>query len=331
MKYFERETLERCQIWIAFAGMIVGGSAGLIFPGIQAVFEVLIYPVLAILLTSLFLQIPFGRVRRAFTDSRYLVATLTTNFVIVPVVVWFLARLAPQQPAVLLGLYLVLLAPCIDYVIMFTRLGGGDERVVLGSTPVLLVMQLLLLPGYLWLFLSESAWNIVDPKPFLEAFVFLIAVPLSVALALQRLSLHSAIVGRATDMAGWFPVPTLTLTLLLIVGSQIAQVKHAWSQLAGIVPLYLIYQAVVLLLGPPLSRAFQLDPKRGRALVFSALTRNSLVVLPLALALPQEHSLAALVIITQTLVELIGLLAAVRIVPRLLPARPFSTPQAQRE
>lgn len=319
MKRLELDTLERHQVWIAFAGLVVGGSAGLFLPGIHTAFEQLIYPALAILLTSLFLQIPFGMLRQAFTDRRYLVATLTTNFAVVPVVVWLLAHLAPQQPAVLLGLYLVLLAPCIDYVIMFTRLGGGNERVVLASTPVLLVAQVLLLPGYLWLFLAEPARNIIDLKPFLEAFVFLIALPLGIALALQYLSVRCPGLGRMTDVARWLPVPMLALTLLVIVGSQIVRVRSAFLDLAGIVPLYLAYQVMIGLLGSPIARAFKLDPPRGRALVFSALTRNSLVVLPLALALPREHSLAALVIVTQTLVELLGLLVAVRIVPRLLP------------
>jgi ACR3 family arsenite efflux pump ArsB len=52
-------------------------------------------------------------------------------------------------------------------------------------------------------------------------------------------------------------------------------------------------------------------------LIFSGATRNSLVVLPLALALPPALSLAAVVVVTQTLVELIGMIAYVRIVPRL--------------
>uniref|UniRef100_A0A7C2B6L3 Arsenic resistance protein n=1 Tax=Thermomicrobium roseum TaxID=500 RepID=A0A7C2B6L3_THERO len=331
MKRLEHDALERHQIWIAFAGLIAGGSAGLFFPGIHTVFELLVYPALAILLTSMFLQIPFGRFGGALTDRRYLVATLTTNFVVVPVVVWLLAHLAPQQPAVLLGLYLVLLAPCIDYVIVFTRLGGGDERIVLGSTPVLLVAQVLLLPGYLWLFLAESARNIIDLKPFLEAFAFLIALPLGITLALQYLSLRYPVLGRVTDVARWLPAPMLALTLLVIVGSQIVRVRSAFLDLAGIVPLYLAYQVTIGLLGPLIARAFKLDPPRGRALVFSALTRNSLVVLPLALALPREHSLAALVIVTQTLVELTGLLAAVRIVPRLLPACPFSASRTWRK
>ena len=43
----------------------------------------------------------------------------------------------------------------------------------------------------------------------------------------------------------------------------------------------------------------------ARAVIFSGATRNSLVVLPLALVLPDHLALAALV--TQTLVELVGM------------------------
>ena len=42
--------------------------------------------------------------------------------------------------------------------------------------------------------------------------------------------------------------------------------------------------------------------------------------LHLHLALPPALSLAAVVVVTQTLVELIGMIAYVRIVPRLAPA-----------
>ena len=44
----------------------------------------------------------------------------------------------------------------------------------------------------------------------------------------------------------------------------------------------------------------------------------SLVVLPLALALPEPLAIAALVVVTQTLVELVGMVAYVRLIPRLI-------------
>ncbi|MFD5330131.1 hypothetical protein ACFWJO_40495, partial [Streptomyces sp. NPDC127092] len=56
-----------------------------------------------------------------------------------------------------------------------------------------------------------------------------------------------------------------------------------------------------------------------RAIVFSGATRNSLVVLPLVLALPAAFDLAPLVVVTQTLVELIVMVVFVRLIPRLLP------------
>ena len=52
------------------------------------------------------------------------------------------------------------------------------------------------------------------------------------------------------------------------------------------------------------------------ALAFSGTTRNSLVVLPLALALPD--ALAPIVVVTQTLVELLVMVVYVRLLPRLI-------------
>ena len=67
------------------------------------------------------------------------------------------------------------------------------------------------------------------------------------------------------------------------------------------------------------SRLFALPATTARAVTFSASTRNSLVVLPLALALPEEvRGLAATAVILQTLVELVGELIYVRLVPALV-------------
>lgn len=68
------------------------------------------------------------------------------------------------------------------------------------------------------------------------------------------------------------------------------------------------------------SRIFRLDTGAGRALIFSAGTRNSLVVLPVALALTEPiNALVSAVIVTQTIVvELIGELIYTRLVPNVL-------------
>jgi ACR3 family arsenite efflux pump ArsB len=85
------------------------------------------------------------------------------------------------------------------------------------------------------------------------------------------------------------------------------------------VPIYGAFLLVMALLGLGAGRLFGLDVPSRRALVFSGATRNSLVVLPLALALPASLSLAPVVVVTQTLVELVGMVIYVRLVAALVP------------
>jgi ACR3 family arsenite efflux pump ArsB len=51
---------------------------------------------------------------------------------------------------------------------------------------------------------------------------------------------------------------------------------------------------------------------------FSGATRNSLVVMPLAIALPAGMEITAAVIVAQTLVEVVGMAICVRAVPALI-------------
>jgi ACR3 family arsenite transporter len=78
---------------------------------------------------------------------------------------------------------------------------------------------------------------------------------------------------------------------------------------------YVAFLVIMPLLGRVAAGLFRLDVGESRALVFTSVTRNSLVILPLALALPPRYELAPTVVVTQTLVELTGMVILTRIVP----------------
>ena len=71
-----------------------------------------------------------------------------------------------------------------------------------------------------------------------------------------------------------------------------------------------------------MSRVVRLETRLGdpRPDLLCGATRNSLVVLPLALAMPSPLVPAA--VVTQTLVELLGMVVLVRVLPRLLRDEP---------
>lgn len=86
-------------------------------------------------------------------------------------------------------------------------------------------------------------------------------------------------------------------------------------------PAYILFTAVMVPIGAAAGKVARLDISARRAIVFSGVTRNSLVVLPLVLALPAAFDLAPLVVVTQPLVELIVMVVFVHLIPRPLPAR----------
>jgi ACR3 family arsenite transporter len=138
--------------------------------------------------------------------------------------------------------------------------------------------------------------------------------------AVGRLLHTGAAGGRVMAAMQALMVPLMMATLAVVVGSQILGVRRELGSLLAVVPLYAAFLLVMVPLGLLAARAARLDVRATRAVVFSGATRNSLVVLPLALALPDPLALAALVVVTQTLVELLGMVAYVRFLPLLAPA-----------
>ncbi|MGH2946922.1 MAG: arsenic resistance protein [Solirubrobacteraceae bacterium] len=313
--------LEDRQVVVYLAALAGGVVIGAVAPGADTAFEALIYPVLGALLYATFLQVPFTALRAAFADRRFLWAALGLNFVVVPPIVFALSRLAPGGTAVELGVLLVLLTPCIDYVIVFTRLAGGSDRRLLAGAPLLMLAQMALLPGYLWLFMGSELADIVEPGPFLEAFGLLIVLPLGLAWATEAWAARSPTGARVKAAVDLLPVALMAATLLVVVASQFPRVEDDIDQVAGVIPLYVAFLVIMAAVGRWVGRALRFDAGAARALLFTGATRNSLVVLPLALALGDVYVLTGAVIVTQTLVEVLGMVVYVRVVPSLLPER----------
>ena len=277
-----------------------------------------IEPVLAALLFATFLQVPFLDMANSFRDIRFLAAVLGLNFVVGPLVVWGLIQFLPDDQAIVVGVLLVLLTPCIDYVIVFTGIAGGSAERLVAAAPLLMLLQLALLPAYLYAFVGSDLAEIVEPGPFLRAFIVLIAVPLTLAAATQALSRQHA-VGRAVEsLMATLMVPLMMATLFVVVGSQVGGISEQLGEVAAAVPVYVAWFLIMALLGGTMGRLLRFDRTHSIALTFSGATRNSLVVLPLALALSEAFALAAVVVVTQTLVELLAMVVYVRLVPRLV-------------
>lgn len=311
-----RETLENRQIIIYFGTAMVAAMIALMVPG-TVVLERAINPALAFMLFVTFLQVPLADLRRAFTQLRFVSALVIVNFVAIPILVAVLVQFVPDNPMAQLGVLLVLLTPCIDYVVTFSHLGRADARLLLASTPILLIIQMLLLPIYLGLLLGRETADLVQIGPFVHAFVWLIAVPLLLAAVVQLWSARSKRGELTSTVLGLLPVPSTALVLFIVIAAVTPQLESAIPAALGVAPIYIAFAIIAPLLGWSAARLLRLEAPAGRAVAFSAGTRNSLVVLPLALAVPGALPVLPAVIVTQTLVELISELIYIRLIAKL--------------
>lgn len=313
-----REKIEENQVSIYIVTLIVAVFVGLTYKN-SHVAEKTIEPIIGILLYSMFCQIPFLELKQALKNSNFFLAILFGNFVLIPLFVWGLISIFPMTPIITLGILLVLLTPCIDYVIVFSHLGKSNSKAVLASTPLLFIFQMLLLPLYLWVLLGKETIDIIEVTPFVKAFIYLIVIPFLLSIVTQMVSKSNNRSGKAIlNFSSWLPVPFMALTFFVVIASQIGVLYHNPTPILKVVPAYIIFAIIAPLIGKLSAKLFKVDVYDSRAISFSTATRNSLVVLPLALALPApDNQLVAIIIVTQTIVEIFFELIYIKIIPLL--------------
>lgn len=312
----KKDRLEERQIGIYFITLLISVFVGLKWND-SNILEKTIEPIIGILLYSMFCQIPFLELKKALKDCSFFKALLFGNFVLIPLLVWILINIFPTTPIITLGVALVLLTPCIDYVIVFSHLGKGNSKAVLASTPLLFIFQMLLLPLYLWIFLGKETISIIEVTPFVKAFLYLIVIPFLFSIITQIVSKSDNNFGKAIlDFSGWLSVPFMALTFFVVIASQIGVLYNNPEPILKVLPVYIVFAIIAPFIGKISAQLFKVDVQSSRAISFSTSTRNSLVVLPLALALPTpENQLVAIVIVAQTIVEILFELIYIKVIP----------------
>ncbi|GGE19584.1 hypothetical protein GCM10011516_16580 [Sphingobacterium cellulitidis] len=182
---------------------------------------------------------------------------------------------------------------------------------------------MLLLPLYLWIFLGKETIGIIEITPFVKAFLHLIVIPFLLSIITQALSKSNSKSGKVIlDFSGWLPVPFMALTFFVVVASQIGVLYNNPEPILKVVPIYVAFAIIAPFIGKLSAKIFRVNFYGSRAISFSTSTRNSLVALPLALALPApENQLVAVVIVTQTIVEIFFELLYIKAIPLLTKAK----------
>lgn len=310
--------LERHQVWWYLTAVVLGLGVGVILPEVGPWAEALVWPTLTVLLLIVFFITPWSQIPRVLAQPRFLLAALVGNAVVMPLIAVALVQLGPEDPVLRWGLLLVLVAPCTDWFITFTQVSGGDTAAASALTPVNLLAQLVLIPVYLWLFAPEipGSAEANTATGALAGAAVLILGSMALGAGAAWWAVRRNTVARLRSRSAVAPVPLLTVVLGLVGASQAQTVLEARGELVGIGAVALGYLAAAVLAAWVLARLMRVPRTQGITLTMTFSTRNSFVVLPIALALPAGAEVAAVAVVVQSLVELLGVLVLLWMVPR---------------
>jgi ACR3 family arsenite efflux pump ArsB len=291
--------LDRLEPALLLTAVAAGLAVTRAVPQAAVLAERILTPALLLLLTAVFYRVPLEHLRTAFGHRRYFLAALGLNFVLTPLLAyglgWVFLR---DERALWLGLILVLVTPCTDWYLVFTTLARGDVALNLALLPWNLLLQLALLPLYLWVFTSALIPH--ELSAVARSFLLYVAVPFVLAQVARRLA-SSPAAERSTVVAQY---GALTLLIVAVFAQQADVLFSEPRVLLRLMPPLAMFFFLMTLAAMAAGRAANLSAPSRAALACTAVARNSPLTLSLALVLFPVHPQVALTQVVEPLLEL---------------------------
>ena len=293
--------IEKLEPIIIFSTVIIG----LLFSNIDIIAQNsshLINLFLCLMLFGLFLEVDMNELKNSFKNVKFTSTSLIINFLWTPLFGYFLGSLFLKGNVdVLIGFFMLILTPCTDWYLVFTKMAKGDLTLSLSILPINLVLQIILLPIYLMIFFSSG--NTMDYSQFAYSLLIVIVIPF-VAAQIVKFILNADLKEKATNLFTSLQIWFLSLAVFCIFASQGELLfDNLNSVLTIFIPLILFFIANVII-DLLLSEKINFTYSEYASLTMTTLARNSPLALAIAINSFPGHELVSIALVIGPLIEL---------------------------
>ena len=295
------DLLETLEPIIIFSAVLIG----LLFSNINIIAEnssYLINIFLCLMLFGLFLEVPIGDLKYSFKNHKFTLTSLIINFIWTPIFGYFLATfILKGNIDIIIGFFMLILTPCTDWYLVFTKLAKGNITLSLSILPINLVLQIILLPIYLIIFFSSG--NTMDYEQLLYSLLIVIVIPF-ISAEIVKLILNKKSEEKITDLFNNCQILFLSFAVFCIFASQGELVFANLNNVVNIfIPLiiFFITNTVIDLI---IYKKMNFSYAEYASLTMTTLARNSPLALAIAINSFPGHELISIALVIGPLIEL---------------------------
>ena len=257
---------------------------------------------LCIMIYGLFLEVPLKDLKKSFKNIKFTSTSLIINFIWTPLFGYFLGNLFLNGNIdIFIGFFMLILTPCTDWYLVFTKMAKGDLNLSLSILPINLILQLILLPIYLIIFFSSN--NTINYIDLGYSLLIVIVIPFVLA-QLSKVILNQEMGEKLTGFFSKYQIIFLALAVFAIFNSQ---GKLLFDNLNTVLTIFIplmVFFAINTIIDLLLSQQINLTYEEYASLTMTTLARNSPLALAIAINSFPGHELIAIALVIGPLIEL---------------------------
>ena len=257
---------------------------------------------LCIMIYGLFLEVPLKDLKKSFKNIKFTSTSLIINFIWTPLFGYFLGNLFLNGNIdIFIGFFMLILTPCTDWYLVFTKMAKGDLNLSLSILPINLILQLILLPIYLIIFFSSN--NTINYVDLGYSLLIVIVIPFVLA-QLSKVILNQDMGEKLTRFFSKYQIIFLALAVFAIFNSQ---GKLLFDNLNTVLTIFIplmVFFAINTIIDLLLSQQINLTYEEYASLTMTTLARNSPLALAIAINSFPGRELIAIALVIGPLIEL---------------------------